>query len=631
MLSLRPHCKTRFVRLSLGLVAMLLTPVAFAQQLDEGDDLFQFPPETPSKRVRGAVIAESLGRSDLALGYLQDLVDNQPGTNTLLQLRQEFGIGTFLDLSANPSLAPAGRQLLRLINEASLREPASASTVETLIEQLGSNGDAAKDAILRILSAEAAAAAPLLNVDITSPEGAVADQILKRHARRFRFGLLAELSTADKPRQIRILKLLAEARDERMARDILPFAFGQDPQIAAIAKATFRKLTSRHPVDIESDGAAIDLLVEEALQLIGQIDCRFPTDAALRIDRQLGGWMNTENLNFGVASLARAVQLVDNALAISPDSEYCLAAQKVCAAAQNGFPSRWPDIDAASLQTQTASATANPVDAVALEMAIGSGSPAAILELLVDTPTALAVLRDHPQLHRPLLIAGDTRVRLLGSGMVNAVGVRDHRIDQLITVFGTAALNSEAVVIDSRRGEGLTSAAVAGTSRLESAGNAVRMSTGAPPTDGGLAAELGLSIEQLQQARLEAGSPLSQSYGAATTNSGTAGFVQATNQMSCELVLLHSNALRWDAASTVANLRADFRTRDTPIVIYGPPRDEARTEVVRNRFPGVWFFPEPLSELTFHDQLRLQGVPGPVLSAEERASMRKFARTLIPQ
>ena len=121
MLSLRPQDKSGFVRLFLGLLAMLLAPVASAQ-LEEGDDLFQFPPETPSKRVRGAVIAESLGRSDLALGYLQELVDNQPGTNTLLQLRREFGIGTFLDLSANPSLAPAGRQLLRLINAASLRE-----------------------------------------------------------------------------------------------------------------------------------------------------------------------------------------------------------------------------------------------------------------------------------------------------------------------------------------------------------------------------------------------------------------------------------------------------------------------------------------------------------------------------
>lgn len=611
------------------LTATLLLNAAFAQQEEFGDDLFQFPPETPAKRVRGAIIANSLGRPDLAQGYLQELVRNQPGTTTLLELRTEFGIGTFLDLSANPSLAPASRQLLQLINEASLQEPASSSSVELLIEQLGQKSPAAKDAVLTILSAGAAAAAPLLNADPQTTQGAVAEQILTRHARRFRYGLLAELATADDLGKVRILNLLKDAQDEQIARDLLPLAFVDNTEIAAAAQRAVTKLSSRHPLQISSADDAVELLLDEAMMLIGQVDTRFPDDPAMRLDRQLGLHLG-EDLRFGVASLSRAIQLVDLALMIAPDAEPCQAAQKVVTAAQAGFPSRWTNVDPEMLKAAVAGAQADSTDVMALTLAIESGSPAAILQLLKDTPTALGVLRDNPHLYRPLLLSGDSRVRLLGSGLINILGVRDHRIDQLITVFGQGSLDSEAVVIDSRKGEGLGSSAVAATSRLETAGNIIRQRTGAPPTDDGLSGLLGMTVEQLQQARDMPG-PLTQSYDATNTGSGQAGFVAASTQMCCELVLIHSNCLRWDTATTIANLRTDFRTREIPIVIYGPDRDEKRTAVVRQRFPGVWFVPEPLSELTFHEQLKMHDVPGPLLSVEERVSMRKFARTLIPQ
>ena len=71
-----------------------------AQSVGESDELFLFRPNTPERQIRGAILAEKLDRPQLALGYLTDLLDSQPSTEVLLQLRKTFGSGTFLRLSA---------------------------------------------------------------------------------------------------------------------------------------------------------------------------------------------------------------------------------------------------------------------------------------------------------------------------------------------------------------------------------------------------------------------------------------------------------------------------------------------------------------------------------------------------
>lgn len=623
-----------FLQVSPTLLVLLLTAstaVYPAQQEDEGDELFQFPPNTPSRLVRGAIIAESLDRSDLAQGYLNDLVTRAPGTATLLELRSEFGIGQFLDLSANPNLAPAARDLLKLINEAVRRDAESAASVDRLIEQLGPDNAEAREAILRILAAGDAAAKPLLNSDPGTPQGQVASQILSRHARKFRFGLLSELETTDTSGLVRVLSLLATVRDEELARDLIPLQFHEDRQVAEAARTSIQTLTHYHPIECATPSDATELLIDEAINLISQTSERFPNEQNRRRDRELQAFIGDVESSHGAASLARAASLVSRALAIEPNSNRCLALQKVTDAASQAFPPSWPNVDIDTIAANMESASASTVDALALEIAIGTRSPSAILGLLSDSPVALAVLKDRPDLHRPLLLAGDSRVRLLSAGILKSLGVNDARISELISLCIECKVENEAVVIDSRRGEGLSAAAVLTTSPLQIASNSVRNRTGLPSTEDALAAELGLSMEQLQEARTTKDSLLTRAYAPRTTNSGKSGFIQATGQMNTELIAIHSNCLQWDAAGTIANLRADFRTKNTPVVIYGPERDESRTAILRSRFPGVWFVPAPLSELTFVDQLRIQKIPGPALTSAERESMRKFARSLSTQ
>ena len=203
--------------------------------------------------------------------------------------------------------------------------------------------------------------------------------------------------------------------------------------------------------------------------------------------------------------------------------------------------------------------------------------------MLLNIEQASKAFHNSPQLQRSYLLSNDPKTRLLTA----AIAIKNDKANALCTSAVQAAASGsssqpEAVVIDSRPFEKSTKVAV-----LKS----LRYST----TGGG---------------------------------SGQQGFEAAVTQMNCELILIHSNCLRWSLSDTVANLRADYRTRNTPIIIYGPGRDEQATSHITTHTSGVWFVPEPLSETTLEDYLRIMNVPGPVLASDERKLMSLFAREL---
>ena len=61
-------------------------------------------------------------------------------------------------------------------------------------------------------------------------------------------------------------------------------------------------------------------------------------------------------------------------------------------------------------------------------------------------------------------------------------------------------------------------------------------------------------------------------YETQSTQTGMAGFKAATARMDVEFIALEYNIMRWGLSQTIANLRADSRTANIPIIIYGPLR-----------------------------------------------------------
>ena len=120
-----------------------------------------------------------------------------------------------------------------------------------------------------------------------------------------------------------------------------------------------------------------------------------------------------------------------------------------------------------------------------------------------------------------------------------------------------------------------------------------------------------------------------QGYQAVRALTGQAGFELAISQLNCDLVLIHSNCLRWSLSQTVANLRADSRTGQTPIAVYGPPRDVVSVRALQDRYPGISYLPGPLSEINFADELRRNDVPGPLLTESVRSQLIQQAKSVV--
>lgn len=594
---------------------------------DESDDLFLSKPNTPMRQVRGAILAERLERPDLAQGYLNDLLDNQPSIQTLMDLRREFGIGTFLKLSSSQDLQPASRELLRAINEASVQEKPSASSVELLIQEFGLSKQQTQNAALRILAAEDAAVVPLLNADPSTPQGQIAVRMLHKYARRFRYGLVAALPDSSDDQKLRILKLLAFTADPKFTLDLKKYRFSESAAVAQAATATVNRLKAGDSQP-ESRTDAADLLIHSSLDLIANVESRYPTASQQLTDRNLQRYLTTTNdgTPYGKASLARATALARDAVSIVPDEPRCIAALQVAEITEQSWPGKWSNtITKPTAELEIVAPEESSV--LAMQMALKCNGTSAMLALL-QTPAAIAVFKHHGDVRRGYLLSPDPRIRLLSAATAKACNDTGLYVRNAIQSASKGNALPEAVAIDSRTSESPKVAAVLATSRIDATATMVRIASGALASDGEIAAKLGVTVSELQEMRDDSSADFNRFYAATPAVSGRSGFVRATEQLNCEMILVHSNCLMWNLSDTIANLRADYRTSTTPIIIYGPERDDLSTQTVRSQHKGVWFLQEPMSEFTFSDRMSVYKIPGPLLTSEERKQMIAFAKSL---
>lgn len=563
--------------------ACSLCSEATAQPADaaQGDDLFLFRPQTPERQVRGAVLAEKLDRPELGRGYLKDLLDSNPPAELLLNLRQKFGISVFLTMSANTELQPESKELLQKINEAAMADVPAQADLELLVQELGQSSAQTVDASLKLLSSPTDAVGPLLAADLQSSQGKVADQLLHKYVTRFQAGLLAALPDAAPETQVRILNLLKGSGAHRLTMDLLGYQFAENPEVAEAARLAVDRLSTEQSSP-NTPRAAATALAQAATDLIGRAGQVFPTEKDIREDRRLSDAAPDAPLVYGASSLARAVSLASYAAEIAPEDPQVTAVLLVAELTEQSWPLQWPENISLPPTTGDSSPTPAPDAVLALRTALRTDNAAAVFSILNITETSISTLRTEPSLLRQCQLHSDPRVRLLAAGIAHSFGDQRQHTRHCVNSAISSPPKPEALVIDPRSTDALTVASV---------------------------------INELD-------------FVTASARTGKAGFEAAASQLRCELVLVHSNCLRWSLSETIANLRADYRTQTVPIIIYGPERDRAATLGQQTSYAGVWFEQEPISSLTFSDSLKIQNIPGPLLSETERLKMKAFAQQL---
>jgi hypothetical protein len=91
-----------------------------------------------------------------------------------------------------------------------------------------------------------------------------------------------------------------------------------------------------------------------------------------------------------------------------------------------------------------------------------------------------------------------------------------------------------------------------------------------------------------------------------------------------DVIFLSLYPSRWSAATTLANLRADVRTRNCPVVLIGRPSQESQALALQEIHGNVYFMSEPIGVRSFPSQLRNLNLRS-LLTVEEREYLGTLA------
>ena len=531
--------------------------------------LFQFPPETPAELLQAVQIAQKLDRVTEARDWLKQLSERDPSSSEMQALRRESGLAHFVAFARDTRLQPEAASLLRNMQQA--LPPLSAGELADRVGRLGTPGRTRDDAIQDLLTAGEASLPALLSADSATSAGRVAGELLEQWSVDFRAGLLDLLASSDAGTQVRILDLLGRTARPELAIRLLRWQFsGEDSQVKEAAGRAIQRLVG-NALPASAEEAASFLLdqAELSLRAAGRRQ-KTVVESAVRV---------TVDPRLNPSPLQRAERLIADVLVIDPGNGHGLLLQFVSTAAAT----------ASSLSAEPAVAAGKSEKELigALEKSLELEQGAAAVECLRGLSRlslSRAEARDSEEVLAEATESPDARVRILSSILIRRHGLdlswARAGVSRSLRAAKSGGLKPEAVVI--------------------------------APDD-----QLALRIRHLLE---------DMNYEVEAAETGPSGFEAAAAQMNCELVFLSMYPSRWPASATLANLRADVRTRNTPVVLVGPEAKRVEAEALAAIHPGVEFISEPIGSLTFPAQFRALSVPGPLLEAVDRQVLQAAAK-----
>jgi hypothetical protein len=502
-------------------------------------DLFQFAPASNAVALETAQVLAGLDRFVDARAVLRQLIDAPLSEADLLTLRDEAGADRLLLLASDVRLHPESRLLMQQVNAALEAESAAPDRIPPLIDHLASPGVARQHAAAELLQAGDAAVPALLAVDPASVSGAFADRLLTSGIDRFREGLLRELPTADPVTATRIVKYLAHSDAPEVALPLLRLRWSpdSDSSLQAAAGDAIRSLDPSLD-GIDSPAAAARLLTDRALQQVAGVAKPFASQPAS------SAILDDVPVQSPDEPLHPAAALMRDAVALAPaDPHVAAVAALVTAAGGTGADS--------------VSTLPKDVLTQAFELALKTGHANAGRQLLRSTIQLANTERSESarSLIQRALESPDALIRIQAAAWAAA-----RRPD-------AGGLSAVTGILDS---------AVTGSVRPEA-------------VIAGFDPDQTLALQVLLE---------DSGYAVRTAPNAIDGFTAACSQMQCELFVINTETARWPLAATLANLRADSRTRRTLVVAVGPLYRRSRVTELDRVYGGIRFLAGPVTSGT---------------------------------
>ncbi|WP_437194099.1 HEAT repeat domain-containing protein [Planctomicrobium sp. SH527] len=581
--------------------AMFLSTQVYAQpEAPESgrpvDDPLVVKPKTIPENFDAALLMVKLVRLDLAKYYLQQTLELSPSDSDLMALRSAHGTGTFLELSRLEELNPPATQLLNLIQDAVKRQVEEPGYAEGLIKKLNGSSRERSEALSELQHLGSYAVPPIL-------KSLVGDSLVGRDTLSVtltRLGtdavapLIGALNSPNQEVRTVALEVLGRVGSESDAVWLWypAFAEGQNPSVQASARDALARIKYQDVKKVERialDGAPARLLQIANEHLTGT----YVWPSIYEDQAQIPVWNWSEQagtvVEFRVprekASLFFAERLAREAASLAPESEQApvvqLAALLIRAVEANQWNSPLPigKGEALDLAVRCGPDVCQRVLGYALDQKLSAAAVGSLEALALNGSPSLLERRNGRSAVIEALDSSDQRVQFAAATTImHWEPTRPFSGSQRVIEILARAINAESrtasVVMDPN------------TSRAQQTAS--------------LFSELGFT--------------------ASLVSTGREGFQVASERGDIALAVLHPNVIRWELTQTIANLRADSRTADIPVVIYGPRSIRDRFNDFASQFQKVVFIEEGNSSMDLSRELApfLVNLNPPAFTQEQR-------------
>lgn len=325
-------CIPRLLALTLGLSLLWAGPSAFGQDqnaevlLDPAlRSLVEAEPETPAETLQVIRSLTQLGRPDLAKPFLQELAAAEIPPQTALELREDFGTATLLQLQSKEELQPEGAQIAGKVIQGSQALLSDPAYINSLLDRMISDDPTVRRYYQRKLQATGTA---MLNPtlqrladDARAEEHRYYREALVFQGKRTVPGLVAALDSENAGLKASVIRVLGRLDDLPSAYHLLypAVAEGQPQAVQEAASRSLQQLLQGTP----SPRIAVQMLLRRANEYY---ELNVPFERSLEGQIEAWNWqsedelLNSEIIPVEQLSLRWAAELANDAYRLAPEN-----------------------------------------------------------------------------------------------------------------------------------------------------------------------------------------------------------------------------------------------------------------------------------------------------------------------
>ncbi len=553
-------------------------------------------PKTADEYLNAVLFTMKIARPEAAKKYIEGLLALDPDDATLIGFRTKHGTSTFLQMARFPDLNPPATVLLERLNAASQRQANDPVFMDGVLKHLSGSAREADLAIRDLQHLGAPAASRLVQAAADPASGVDRDQAfiaLTRMGEPAVAPLIGYLFQGDAAQKLLAVDAFGWVATKADAPFLYSTAFstGNEPGLRDIARQAISRLLYKDPSHagrLEGFGAAAKLRSAAEKLLKGETVIEPEEDGLVSV------WVRD----------ATSASLIERR--VSPHAAAVFRAEMFAR----------QSLELASTDTRTQSVLLNTIltrdfeaagwdqpipsgPGSAFEVAVLAGSTACLEALALANEMGNTAAAE--SLVRALALNGSASLLRTGGQRGAVVAALDH--PSLRVQFAAAETilhwDPQQSFPHSNRVVEILARALQADARAN--GVVVDPNNTRGSTMATFLNEMG--------------------YDAQIVRTGAEGFEAATTQGDMELVVLHLNTIRWDLSPTIANLRADSRTKNMPIAIYGPHGFRRSVEHLLTHDPLITYVEESVRSTDLSRQLRpfLAQVEPPALTPAQQS------------